>query len=233
MKRFCLVAAILVVVGGVGRADVLWYNGDFAGSSGLSNEINTLISAGRVYDDFNVPSGGWTINSIWSNDLMNFGGVTQAKWEIRSGVSAGNGGTLLFSGTDAAAQLPTGRSGFGFAEYTIEVDGLNLPLGPGTYWLMVAPIGPGSGRSLVSMTSGFNSVGSPAGNDDKSFFDSPYFGTVFDYPYIWTAFALISAPNDFSMGASGERGAVPEPCTFALFGFGALGLLRRRVRKSG
>ncbi len=230
MKRFYLLAVMLLVFACAARADtILWYNGDFDGRNGLANEINTLVPDSRVYDDFIVPSGGWTIGTVWSNDLSSIR-ASSAYWEIRSGVSAGNGGTLVASGTSSATQTLTGRSAFGFSEYTIEVSGLNIPLATGTYWLTVAPIDSGLGRSFVSTTSGLNAVGNPPGNDGLSFFDSTFFGTNFEL-----ASDEPGQPNpaDYSMGV-GTSGApaVPEPCTLALFGLGAFGLLRRRSRKN-
>lgn len=178
----------------------LWYNGDANGVNGLANENNTGISQAAVYDDFVVPAGGATLSGAFSNNLMNFTGVTQATWAIRSGLSQGNGGTVVASGTSAATQTATGRSAFGFTEYRVEVGSLNLALTAGTYWLSVAPIGFGSGRSFVSSTSGANSVGTPAGNNANAFFNSSHFGSTF---------ASTTAPSvgnqaDFSLGVIGE-----------------------------
>ena len=72
----------------------MWYNGKFNSLTGVANEINTQVSQAAVYDNFIVPSGTWNINTVWSNNLMNFTTLSQAYWEIRSGVSAGDGGTL-------------------------------------------------------------------------------------------------------------------------------------------
>ena len=63
----------------------------------------------------------------------------QAYWEIREGVSQGNNGTLVASGTSAALYSPTGRSLVGFFEFTTLVKGINVPLQAGTYWLSVVP----------------------------------------------------------------------------------------------
>ncbi len=85
-----------------GTSSILWYNGDFNGVNGLANEENTSIGSGEfasVYDDFNVPSGpGWTVTSVFSDNLSSTN-ITGATWEIRQGISEGNGGTLIASGT--------------------------------------------------------------------------------------------------------------------------------------
>src|SRR5204862_127440 len=78
----------------------LWYNGDFNGANALANEENTSLGSGQfasVYDNFIVPSGpGWTVTSVFSDNLSSTN-ITGAAWEIRQGVSEGNGGTLIAS----------------------------------------------------------------------------------------------------------------------------------------
>jgi hypothetical protein len=178
----------------------LWYNGDFNGVNALANEENTSIGSGEfasVYDDFIVPSGPvWSVTSVFSDNLENTN-VTGASWEIRQGISVGNGGTLVASGiTMTPVVIPTGRSGFGFTEYMIEVTGLNVSLPAGIYWLNVTPIGDGTGRSFEGTTSGANCVGTPCGNDGNSFFNSNEGGANFQ-----------GTPYDFSMGVNGTAGS--------------------------
>lgn len=231
LKSLSIAAAGAVVVAvGVGKAadaSTLWYNGDFNFVNGTANEQNTNVSDAHTYDDFTVSAGKvWNIDSIWSNNLMSFTGVTQATWSIRTGVSAGNGGTVIASGASAATQTATGKSGFGYNEYNIGVSGLNINLNPGTYWLSVTPIGFSSGRSFNSFTSGLNAVGTPAGNDGNSFFKSSYFGTNFQ-----------AQNNDFSMGVGGTAKPIPEPASvLGLLAIGALGTgstLKRKFQQKG
>jgi hypothetical protein len=208
---------------------VLWYNGDLPSGGGTVNEESSNIGSANVYDDFNVTdAGGWQVDRLWSNDSMQFQGVTSASWSIRFGMSAGNPGTIVASGTTSATQTPTGRynASLGFNEYTIQITGLNVYLSPGKYWLSVSPfvgsdpISNGSLRSYVSLTFGANSVGDPAGNNGGGFIYWPYAG----YNY---------APNffnqDYSMGLAGT--VVPEPSSLALLIAGAIlvrGLVRTR-----
>src|SRR4051794_16749528 len=102
---------------------VLWYNGDLqTGGGGAVNEETTNGGSFNIYDNFDVTApGGWTIDTVWSSDSMQFTGVTQASWSIRTGMSVGNGGTVVASGVGAATQTPTGRSNPSrdFPEYTI------------------------------------------------------------------------------------------------------------------
>jgi hypothetical protein len=196
----------------------LWYNGDFNSVNGLANERNTAISQAAVYDDFNVTGPlGWHVTAVFSDNLFSSMTVTGADWEIRTGVSEGNAGTLIASGTtNSPVVTPTGRGGFGLQEYMVEVTGLNifLPMLPSGqhYWLNVTPVGNGTGRSFNSTTSGANCVGTPCGNDQNAFFNSTSFGAYFT-----------GAPYDFSNGVIGT--VVPEPPPWAMMAMGAVVLI--------
>ncbi len=179
----------------------LWYNGDFNGVNGLANEDNFAGSGAfaHTYDDFVVSDpSGWDVNAVFSDNLL-ADTVVGANWEIRQGVSVGNGGTIVASGTTTTPDVTaTGRSGFGFTEYMVTVNGLSVHLDPGTYFLLVSPVGGAAGISYVSTTSGGNCVGLPCGNNDNSFFDSPFFGVTFG-----AASDQVGFPADFSMGVNG------------------------------
>ncbi len=179
----------------------LWYNGDFDGVDGLTNEQDTFATGySHVYDDFNVPdSAGWDVDSVFSNDLISTT-VTGATWEIRQGITSGNGGTLIASGTTMTPVVtPTGRSGFGFTEFMVEVTGLSVHLNTGTYHLNVTPIGSlDGGRSFDSTTSGANCIGTPCGNNDNAFLDSTLFGANFE-----PVADFGGQFHDFSMGVNG------------------------------
>jgi hypothetical protein len=177
---------------------VLWYNGDLDGlTCGGLNGINTSTSDSRVYDDFIVPaSETWNVTAVFSNNLMNFYPAL-AHWEIRQGVSAGVGGTIVASGDDLATVTPTGRiCSSGYSEFRVEVTGLDVELGPGRYWLVVAPIGAGFGLSFVSSTSGVNAIGMPPGNNGNAFFDGSF---IFASADQLSGISLL----DFSLGVEG------------------------------
>jgi hypothetical protein len=220
--------------------NTLWYNGNFDGNDGLSNEINSAVADARVFDNFVVPSGQtWSLAGVFSNNLLtsdfdhdasgNPTPVTQANWTIRTGVSIGDGGTIVAGGTGAATEVPTGRSFTDpilgvLTENTILVSGLSgILLDPGTYWLQVTPVAPnpGVGQSFESTTSGAGAIGTPPGNDGNSFFDSSSFGADF----VSASDFLGLSPADFSEGVSGSSVLVPEPGSMTLAGIGILGLL--------
>ena len=222
---FALTAALPTAAA---ASPIIWYNGDLpVNGHGLASERNTTISDARVYDDF-VLTQATTIDEVFGNELMSSNFPTTAYWEIRSGVSSGNGGTLLYSGTNAATATPTGRSADGFTEYHVDVTGLNLALGPGTYWLTVAAIDSGNGRAFMSLTNGANAIGTPPGNDSNAFFDSTFFGTNFQP----TVIAANPEYHDFSMGVAGTLTAVPEPMSLLLVGSGLAAVASSRRKKA-
>jgi hypothetical protein len=230
-----MAAAVVLVVGGsAARGDsVLFYGGDFDSSNpnanGLFNGNN--ISSGetaQTYQNFIVPVGQtWTIDRMWSNDLTDGTSYTTADWSIRSGVSDGNGGTVIASASGVAAtDTPTGRGAFNLTEDTIQVTGLNVTLGPGTYWMQVTPDGSGSGSSFNSNTFGLNAVGSSI--SDQQFFNGPDFGANFS-----NANTQGISFSNFSSGLAGtiSGSAVPEPASLTLLGLGAFGLMTHAWRR--
>jgi hypothetical protein len=208
----------------------LWYNGDADFVNGLANERNTLVTQAAVYDDFNVTDTMWNVTAVFSDNLFESMTVTGADWEIRTGISEGNAGTLIASGTTNSPIVTLIDNSHQIPEYMVEVTGLNvfLPMLPAGqhYWLNVTPVGNGTGRSYNTTTIGANCVGSPCGNDDNSFFNSTYFGVFFDHASNHVGFF----PADFSDGVIGT--VVPEPATVALLICGVAAMLialRRRL----
>lgn len=227
MKGFVfslLVAAILCAVRA--RADVLFYGGDFIGSewyaNALANENDQSVHGNpygaAVYQNFVVPPGQiWNVTGLFSNDLMTLA-PPNGYWEIRSGLSEGNGGTLLASGTGADSYHLKGQYG----EYTNTVSGLNIVLGPGVYWFAVVPDAPEQqGTSFNSNTFGTNSVGTQV--SDQQYFNSPFYG------YSFTNADNISIFPRFSSGVLGT--AVPEPSSLIILGSGLLAVTRAGRRR--
>lgn len=226
MKKLVLLLLLAVIASPLYADVTLWYNGDFDGANGLVNQGSINGSApAYTYDDFLVSGGSWTLTGAFSNNLMSFNSADSADVEIRSGVSAFNPGTLIYGAYGIGfTQTATGNTGFGLTEYTIAVDLPNIVLGPGTYWLMVAPTS--IGVSFVSTTSGANCVGTPCGTGNNSFLDAADFGAFFNPATDYLT------PADFSMGVIGTSSAVPEPSSLIMLGSGLLavaGAARRRL----
>ena len=244
----CLVSILLLLnVVGTASADTLWYNGDldYSGYSMSNHHIfkswmfgGYYDSNSLVYDDFVVPAGEeWTVNSVWSNNLFTEGvSFLGATYEIRSGVSAGNGGTVVASGSGTTSLTPTGRtSSSGNIEYEVRISGLNINLAPGTYWLSVCPtIEYNSGYSYNSATSGANSIGQPPGNNGNSYwYLFEHYGNGNEYTRNFEDLSnYLQKTTDYSMGIEGTPSSVPIPGAVWLLGSGLMGLFAlRRGRK--
>jgi hypothetical protein len=190
---------------------VIFYGGDFDGVSDLSAQVGDIDS--RVYDNFTLASTT-TLDGVFGNFTdASSGNSSSVYWEIRSGITAGNGGTLLFSGTDSGTRTAVGD----LFNYSASITPINLAAGD--YFLSVS-VSNADGQTWVKTTSGLNGVGGPL-NDGNSFWDSSTFGQVFE-----PTSSFFGTSKDFSMGLTGS--AVPEPASFAVLGLGAVALIRRR-----
>lgn len=205
----------------------VFYGGDFdpnnSNANGLANENDAIVGGNpygaATYQNF-IYAGG-TVTGLATNNQSGLNPAT-AYWEIRSGVSEGNGGTLIASGTGATSNQATGRSAFGYAEYTNFVGNLNVNLDAGTYWMAVVPQDPlNASRSFESNTFGLNAVGTQ--NSDLQYFNSALFGANFTNADNEGVFST------FSSAVYGQN--IPEPSSMIMLGSGlvvAAGALRRR-----
>jgi len=191
---------------GMPTGTVGWYNGDWM--SGIPGVLNAYVSSTsfyRVYDDFVVPDSGWLVTGVFAHSRLSSTAVTQASWEIRSGVSAGNGGMIVASGTGAAKVTVTMTASDGSTTCLIEVDGLSVALPAGKYWLSVAPVTAASGAYLC-LTLGAGAIGDPPGNDGAAYFYVAGGGAFFT-PIQETGGGGTS--GDFSMGVLAVRALTP------------------------
>jgi len=222
MRKLALLGLLFFTI--AAYADQLYfYGGDLSGNNpnAISNENDAIVSGdpygSAVYQNFYALSN-ITVSGLFTNNLSSIT-PTSGYWEIRSGVSAGNGGTLIASGTGSMTNTPTGRSGFGYNEYTNLVSGLNVSLAPGQYWFAAVPeCSTCQGRALNDDTTGLNSVGKSDPN--LEYVNSPFFGQNFE-----------ALGSDFPTGSSGVY-VVPEPGSLMLLGTGiagVMGVLRRKL----
>jgi hypothetical protein len=120
----------------------LFYGGDITpddpNADAFADENTLLFSYTETLGAVTVPySHQAIIHGLLFNVLatLNDFNPKTATWEIRTGVSSGNGGTQLGYGSGQANITPTGREAFGYNEYTIAV-----AVNPRLLWTL-APIG--------------------------------------------------------------------------------------------
>jgi len=149
-------------------AAIGWYNGEWrSGSPGSGNWYVAPDKFVRVYDQFQVPAGGWTVLSVFSDNALYDSPtpvITHVSWEIRRGMAPGNPGEIVAADLSPASQLPdpfvkTGvypPSEIG-KHFRIQVDHLRVQLPAGHYWISVTPLG--RGQILAHPTLGKSAVG--------------------------------------------------------------------------
>src|SRR5690349_11452278 len=165
MKKVALLSLFALVFGAFAFASCpvesgqtcAFYGGDLnlgdPNQNGLANENDAIVGGSpygaAVYQNFNW--GGGSVTGLATNNL--------------SGLNP------------ATSNQATGRSDFGFNEYTNFVS-VNVSLGAGQYWMAVVPNDPNNAnRSFNSDTDGTNSIGSQTSN--QQFFNSAFFGANF------------------------------------------------------
>ena len=227
--------AATIAPAAVACADIVeFYGGDFDGRDAVgnytvTNASNVLVTDQRVYDDF-AHSSTLSIAALFGNFLTNDAARTATAgyaFEIRSGVSSGNGGTLVASGSSSSgfSWTATGRTGFWLQEYRFDANIPDLNLAAGTYHLNIRPLitAPAGVNMFLSTTSGANGVGSPLNNSNAFL------------TYAGGSFALMAdvfGAYDFSQGVT----LVPLPAALAaglpaLLGIGVLAVRRRRLAR--
>ena len=236
---FFIVALSLLSMSGA-NAQILWYNGDVDTGPNADNIFATESPGytGTVYEAFTVTaSGGWDVSGVFGNFLLADQAVSSANWAILTGVSSGNAGSVVASGTSSDLTLtPSGSPDeYGNTLTNVAVNGLNVDLTPGTYWFDITPVTDAYG--YLATTLGLNSVGTTPGDSGKAYYSETSLGSTYGGNYFTSTTSV--APADpylvnFSMGVNGTA-VTPEPSTWALLliGMGLLsGYWRRRLKRS-
>lgn len=227
------VLAILAVYAATGlqaaTADVLFYGGDLDFENAMFSERSQRQDA-RVYDDFSLVEAS-LVTGIFGSFALTSGLPTVAYFEVRSGISPGNGGTLLASGEFSVQSTYLG-GGIGPNYWRFSGEIAPLELAPGDYWVAMALVNDDGGACLIGTTSGANGEGGPLQNGN-SFFDCTFFYEYFaGYNFASTQRILGPGSWDFSIGVEGH--AVPEVSNaiIVLSGLGLVAKLSRMGRPS-
>ncbi len=124
----------------------LFYGGDlnpFAiNAAGMSDENTLLIPNSSTYGSIDIPTG--VTANVWGI-VFNVQADAAfdpllATYDVRTGVSEGNGGTSIASGTGTAVVAATGRNFIGLNEYTIAVTwSTPVAVTAGEYWFNITP----------------------------------------------------------------------------------------------
>src|SRR5690349_3742457 len=104
-KRYLLLAVPILSLALAGppaaHAGAVWDDGDWHSSGGRGAERNGFggLDDSYVYDDLILNAGSWTVTDAIGYFLSDTSAILDAEFEIRTGVSSGNGGTLVASGS--------------------------------------------------------------------------------------------------------------------------------------
>jgi hypothetical protein len=183
----------------------LFYAGDFDGNNSAANGVyndDNSQAQGAVYVPFRVPKGqNWSVTGLAVNLLSTSTAIpSSSTWEIRKGVSQGNGGKVIASGKGSSVSAGQFDCG-GIAVYcfTLLTKRVRASLPSGRYWLSMVPQCNGMGCDAeeifladVEDNPPPNHYG-PLEPWDDSFFNSNTFG----YPF---------APTWGSSGTCGGKG---------------------------
>jgi len=166
LVSFLALALLLALSAQEPGGSIGWYNGDW--QSGIPSPQNWYLTSdnyARVYDQFQVPDGGWTVVAVFSdNNISDAAIIGTVSWEIRRKMAPGNGGELVASGispaiqsSDPAVTPPRYKEEVVKTHFRIQANFLHVQLAAGSYWISVAP--GGVNTAFLSSTLGANAVG--------------------------------------------------------------------------
>jgi hypothetical protein len=198
----------------------LFYGGDLnptdPNADGFTDENTLLIAGGsQTYGAITIPAGAnASVTGILFNVLATaaFDPFT-ANWDIRQGVSEGNGGSDVASGSGSVTVAATGRTAFGLYEYTVTATFSTVTLVPGEYWFNLEPqcLNTLDGSCSVfrqfasNTTQETNAVNSGWQPDDQIYLNSGYFGATYAN-WCDSTFGLNTSQCDWlSFGVIGEN----------------------------
>ena len=213
MCKGIAVVAVLALSAGSAGAAVLWDNGM------VPNGVNgrAISPPGfpdiRVADDMTfVGDGDILIQDFHANVIQDDGWDHDGMITLEVREDTGNGpGAMVAGHTGKFTSMDTGDDYFGRDDFDYWIEGIDITLGPGTYWVSVRNEGGGGAGTNYWMTSD--------GGEDGVTSGTGWFSL--DSGNTW-------APEGDTWHHAFVVTGVPEPSTCLLLGLGGLALLRRR-----
>lgn len=220
MRYFLL---LILITSSLYADSIYWYNGDPEQPRyQLSNNVSNNDS-GRymVYDNFSVLDGGVQVSGLFGSFISSpNAAIQQVEWQIRSGMSHGNGGALVASGTETSFTQESRNFGDlpAIPQFRLFLEGLNFFLTAGDYWLGMSVKGTtGDATFSVLSTDGTNAVETPQVNDGNIIVDAAL-ANGFNYSYMqYKAIGLSFLDREVSYGIlTPDAAPVPEPGTLGI-----------------
>lgn len=217
-----------------------WYAGDPSPTSLVPLAAFAWVTnvpspgyAAYTFDNFTwTNANGGVVDTLGGHFMSTLGipitGVTFAQWEIRTGVSVGNGGTLVASGSG----VPVLSSTSFLSQFIgspnvdpvarVELDVPDFVLAPGNYWLGFSIGDAGGGvAGFVAETVGTNGIGGPLDDGNAIY----YQGDGTSNPWNWVDVASTwGGPMDAAYFIT----EVPAPSGAAVLGVAGVVMVRRR-----
>jgi len=162
---------------------VCWYNGDLDYRQGFACDRNTLVTAAWTFDD--VDWEGGKVTGFLGQFITNANTtIVATDIIVYRGMGEGEFGTLMAEVRDVTDFTLT-RFGWFSNQYILEanLEGFSFNLPPDTYHIGIRVVGIGQGQAFAVTTSGSNAVGSPRGNNGRSFLQSNFFGYPLPMPW--------------------------------------------------
>lgn len=223
--KLTLIGLVALAAAPTAFAQTVFYGGDPLASDAQNYfaTVNGIRARMVTFDDFRWNSVN-PVTSVFGNFVSNQT-FTRGYYEIRTGVSAGNAGTLISSGgmnvsaTDLGASNLTGGA---FRRYFVSGSIAPVSLSNGNLYFLSFSIdfqGNVNGQGAVLRTTGSNGIGSPLANGNL-FHDQPSVGINYQ-----------ARAGDVSYGLAAS--AVPEPLSVGAVGLGLFGLFHRRRKGKG
>ena len=213
MRKTLVVLAVLAFSTSAMAQGILWDNDlipDGVDGRAISPPLFPDI---RVVDDFVIPDGeNWVIQDFHTNIIEDAGWIDGGVAEIYIYDDSNNSpGNLIVTLSGLPfSKMPTGLKFFGREDFDYWIEDLNIPLGPGRYWIGLRfPNGGGAGTNYW-----MTSTGQPDGPNTSGWFS-------FDGGNTWSLSGNPDWDHAFTITGSGGNGG---PCPADLDGSGDVGV---------